>query len=112
MSGDDTARLEVALFQQGLRFIHFSANKKLALAARARFNNAMLNAGISTPSPVYHEAVFIACELQGVGLEHVPVVIFEDWDTLDHKAREEALLIPYADPGHDTMIIKSTSREL
>jgi hypothetical protein len=107
----DITELEADFFQKGVNFVHFSPNIQRCKRAEKAFLAKLLKRSIPllpevrSISPSWR-ARFMSCTLSGASCEHVPVVIFEDFDSMDPRVRDEALLVPSPMDGHQPMIIK------
>lgn len=103
------AVMEAGLFMSGARFIHLSPSASKALEAQQAFLDALNRLFLVdrvTEEEMLWSAHFRPCELIGAAVEHVPVVIFEDYDELDVQAREEAKFIASNTDGFKGAIVK------
>lgn len=101
------ADLEVQLYRQGVRFVHFTPDNRRTREAHDRFQAALGRAGLQAPYDHGRQPYrFMPATLAGASCEHVPVLVLEDWDEMESPAREETLIIPAPEEGNQPMVIK------
>lgn len=98
------AGLEADLYRRGVPFVHYVKDTDTADEAFCAF----LADFDSDELPLDHSRLrFVPCTILAANCEHVPVVIFEDWDSLHPVGRQEALTVAASMNGHQALIIKT-----
>lgn len=97
---------QVALFKNGIRFVHLSPDEKRMMHARHEFIVECDRRDIDVGW--YENAYsFRVCVIDGQSFEHAPVLFIEDeHDMTDLRCLREALMIAADEDGDGPMIVR------